>query len=161
MPPKTKQFNVQSDIEDIEEGIEFAPRFNSDGLIPAIACDASSGTVLMLAYMNEQALRKTIETGEAHYWSRSRGALWRKGETSGETQRVEALETDCDQDTILLRVQVGGRGATCHTGRTSCFYRRLSRSDSNSVTEKLLFLDQERLFDPAQVYGTADKPTRS
>ncbi|MGI9464382.1 MAG: phosphoribosyl-AMP cyclohydrolase [Aestuariivirgaceae bacterium] len=153
MRTRTEPFAAQSDVADIEEGSEFAPKFGGDGLIPAIACDARSGAVLMLAYMNELALRKTIETGEAHYWSRSRGALWRKGETSGETQRVEALLTDCDQDAIILHVQVGGRGATCHTGRHSCFYRRLNDVGTGQATGKLTYVNEKRLFDPANVYG--------
>ncbi len=135
---------------DIEEGAEFAPRFNADGLIPAVACDAEIGTVLMLAYMNPLALQKTIETGVAHYWSRSRGKLWKKGETSGEVQHVHAILTDCDQDTVVLQVKVQGRGATCHTGRVSCFYRRLEHT--GSAPGRLTMVDGERLFDPAEVY---------
>lgn len=97
------------------------PRFNSDGLIPAIAQDATSGEVLMLAWMNSEALRLTLETGQATYWSRSRKALWRKGETSGHTQRIVDVRIDCDQDAVLLRVEQ--TGPACHTGATSCFYR--------------------------------------
>ena len=138
----------------IEETSEFRPRFNADGLIPAIACDAETGAVLMLAYMNELALQRTMETGEAHYWSRSRGRLWHKGETSGEVQRVESILTDCDQDAILLRVRVGGRGATCHTGRVSCFYRKVEAPHGTSKDAKLTSTDDKRLFDPQQVYSS-------
>ena len=158
MPPEPKLFTAQSDVGDIEEGARFAPKFDGEGLIPAIACDASTGMILMLAYMNEHALQKTIETGQAHYWSRSRGSLWRKGETSGETQHIEAILTDCDQDAILLRVRVGGRGAACHTGRVSCFYRRLERLAVHPATATLKLVDDNRLFDPAQVYEKADIP---
>lgn len=141
---------------DIEEGLVFAPKFNSDGLIPAVACDAETGAVLMLAYMNRLALDKTIETGQAHYWSRSRGKLWHKGETSGEIQHVHAILTDCDQDAVVLKVKAGGRGATCHTGRVSCFYRQLDGIGKATETASLKFVDEERLFDPGEVYGKSD-----
>ena len=110
---------------DLEEGLELKPRYDRRGLVPAIAQEASTGRVLMLAYLNEEALRLTLATGEAHYWSRSRQALWRKGETSGEVQRVLAVHVDCDQDAVLLTVELRGRGVSCHTGRKSCFYRRI------------------------------------
>lgn len=109
----------------LEEALELKPRYDRDGLIPAIAQEASTGRVLMLAYLNEEALRLTLATGNAHYWSRSRKALWRKGETSGEVQRVLAVHIDCDQDAVLLTVELEGRGVACHTGRKSCFYRRV------------------------------------
>ena len=109
----------------LEDGSALTPRFGPDGLLPCITQEAASGEILMLAYMNEEALRKTIETGVAHYWSRSRQALWRKGDTSGQVQRVLDLRIDCDQDAVLLRVAVGGDGKACHTGRKSCFYRKL------------------------------------
>ncbi len=111
--------------EMIEEGSALAPQFNEDGLMPAIATDAANGVVLMLAWMNAEALNRTIETGEAWYWSRSRQCLWHKGATSGQVQRVEELRVDCDQDAVWLKVHVGGDGGSCHTGRTSCFYRRI------------------------------------
>jgi phosphoribosyl-AMP cyclohydrolase len=111
---------------DLEEGTAFAPRFDADGLIVCIAKAASDGAILMLAYMNAEALRLTLETGEAHYWSRSRNSLWRKGETSGQIQRVTEIRTDCDQDALLLTVEAGGDGGACHTGRRSCFYRKVA-----------------------------------
>jgi phosphoribosyl-AMP cyclohydrolase len=110
-----------------EEGTIFSPRYDVNGLIPAVVTDDRDGTVVMLAYMNGEALRLTLETGEAHYWSRSRKELWRKGATSGEIQKVVDIRIDCDQDAVLLRVALGGRGLACHTGRHSCFYRRVSR----------------------------------
>lgn len=119
----------------LEDGLVFQPRFDDKGLIPAIVTDASDGSVLMLAYMNEEALRLTRETGEAHFWSRSRKSLWRKGATSGETQRVIDIRTDCDQDTILLSVTLEGKGVACHTGRHSCFYRRVARGDALEMVE--------------------------
>ena len=116
---------ADADKVDREEGATFSPRFDRDGLIACIAVDDRDGTVLMLAHMNEAALRLTLETGTAHYWSRSRRTLWRKGDTSGQIQRVIELRTDCDQDALLMRVVPGGDGGACHTGRRSCFYRAL------------------------------------
>ncbi|MBM3578504.1 MAG: phosphoribosyl-AMP cyclohydrolase [Alphaproteobacteria bacterium] len=116
---------AQAAKEDVEEGVVFAPKFDAHGLIVCVTTEAATREVLMVAYMNEVALKKTIETGFAHYWSRSRQALWRKGETSGQTQKVLSLRVDCDQDALLLEVEVGGDGKACHTGRKSCFYRAL------------------------------------
>lgn len=130
--------------DQLEEGSTFAPRFDAHGLIIAVAQE-ESGRVLMVAHMNAEALAKTIETGEAHYYSRSRKALWRKGETSGEVQKVVKLGVDCDQDTLLLIVEQTGRGAACHTGRKSCFYRVLKDG-------RLIDTGEPRLFDPKQVY---------
>lgn len=131
---------------EIEEGTSFAPRFDAHGLVTAIAVDAASREVLMLAHMNAEALALTLETGEAHYFSRSRQAIWKKGETSGEVQKLVELRTDCDQDAILLVVEPQGRGAACHTGRRSCFYRRLAADGS------LADAGVPRLFDPKDVY---------
>ena len=112
----------------LEEGDIFTPRFDASGLIVCVTVEAATREVLMVAYMNKLALDKTIETGFAHYWSRSRNALWRKGDTSGQTQRVVALEVDCDQDALMLTVEVGGDRKACHTGRKSCFYRTLEKT---------------------------------
>jgi phosphoribosyl-AMP cyclohydrolase len=109
--------------QSLEETSDFRPRFDGSGLLPVIAQHEASGQVLMLAYMNAEALRLTIETGEAHYWSRSRARIWRKGETSGEIQEVVELRIDCDQDALLMTVRLKGSGIACHTGRRSCFYR--------------------------------------
>ena len=109
--------------EDREEGEAFRPRFDRDGLITCVTLDHRDGTVLMVAHMNADALRRTLDTGVAHYWSRSRQALWRKGDTSGQIQTVSEIRTDCDQDALLVRVVPGGDGGACHTGRRSCFYR--------------------------------------
>ena len=109
----------------IEESTRFTPRFNGDALIPCVAVDAATGDVLMVAWMNEAALKRTLETGLAHYWSRSRRVLWKKGETSGAEQRIVEIRTDCDQDVLLLRVEVSTRAGTCHTGRETCFYRSI------------------------------------
>lgn len=131
--------------DDLEAGSVFAPRFDAHGLITAIAQEASSGRVLMVAHMNAEALRLTVETGKVHYYSRSRKALWMKGETSGEVQNLIELRTDCDQDVVLLYVEQAGHGAACHTGRKSCFYRIL---DGGALKDS----GEPRLFDPAKVY---------
>lgn len=129
-----------------EEGFRFAPRFDRHGLIPAIVTDIADGRVLMFAFMNAEALRLTVETGLVHFWSRSRRSLWCKGETSGETLRAIEILTDCDQDVMQVKAEPQGRGGACHTGRRSCFYRRLRAG-------KLETIDPDRLFDPVAVYG--------
>ncbi len=131
--------------KDLDETDRFQPRFDSSGLITAIVSDARDNAVLMVAHMNAEALRLTQETGLAHFWSRSRQALWKKGETSGETLEVTEILTDCDQDVLLLKALPQGKGAACHTGRRSCFYRRLDG-------DRLVFTDAARLFDPKTVY---------
>jgi phosphoribosyl-AMP cyclohydrolase len=141
-------FALPGSTQDVEEGTAFTPKFDADGLVTAVATDAASGDVLMVAHMNAEALRKTIETGEAHYFSRSRKALWRKGEESGHIQRVMELRVDCDQDSVWLKVEQRGLGA-CHTGRRSCFYRALPVGASGAVT--LEFRDA-RTFDPKAAY---------
>ena len=113
--------------EALEEGTAFTPRFDAAGLIVCVTVEAGTGAVLMVAYMNQAALDATLETGVMTYWSRSRNALWRKGDTSGQVQQLVEMRTDCDQDAIVAAVTVGGDGGACHTGRTSCFYRRVSR----------------------------------
>jgi phosphoribosyl-AMP cyclohydrolase len=115
----------EADPETIEESRRFTPHFDAEGLIPCIAVDAADGDVLMVAWMNAEALRLTLATGFVHYFSRSRGAIWKKGETSGALQRVVEVLTDCDQDVVLVRAEVADRANTCHTGRTTCFYRRV------------------------------------
>ena len=136
---------------DLEEGLTLRPKFDAAGLVTCVATDAVSGEVLMVAHMNDEALRKTIATGEAWYFSRSRKALWRKGETSGHVQRVIEMRMDCDQDAVWIRVEQ--LGAACHTGRRSCFYRRIEAGEGEA---RLSFVDADRLFDPKAVYG---KPT--
>lgn len=134
---------------EIEESLAFTPKFDADGLITVVVTDAKSGDVLMVAHMNEEALRHTIASGEAWYYSRSRKALWKKGETSGHIQQVIELRVDCDQDALWLKVEQRGEGA-CHTGRRSCFYRVMPVGKEGAVT--LQFRDAEKTFDPAQVY---------
>jgi phosphoribosyl-AMP cyclohydrolase len=134
-------------IDDREEGLAFQPKFDASGLVTCVATDAATGEVLMVAHMNDEALRRTIDSGEAWYFSRSRKALWRKGETSGQTQRVVEMRTDCDQDAIWIRVEQAG--AACHTGRRSCFYRKV---DGAAGGARLSFVDADRMFDPKAVY---------
>src|ERR1700732_2812960 len=136
-----------AEINEIEDGLKFQPRFDASGLVTCVATDAATSEVLMVAHMNEEALRKTIATGEACYFSRSRQALWRKGETSGHVQRVVEMRTDCDQDAIWIRVEQ--TGAACHTGRHSCFYRKVEAADGGA---RWSFVDAGRQFDPKAVY---------
>ena len=137
----------------LEEDTLLSPRFDANGLITCVAVDAVTGEVLMLAHMNAQALALTIETGEAHYFSRSRGKLWKKGETSGHTQKVREMRIDCDQDAVVIQVEMGGTGAACHTGRRSCFYRTVPLGAAPSAELKLAFTGDAPRFDPAAVYG--------
>ena len=136
--------------DQLEEGTAFAPRFDAHGLITAIAQEIGSGRVLMVAHMNAEALSLTLETGEVHYFSRSRGKLWKKGETSGEVQKLVELRTDCDQDALMVLVEQTGRGAACHTGRKSCFYRRVAVSNGEAMLSPT---GEARLFDPRLVYN--------
>ena len=136
--------------DEIEESVVFAPRFDAAGLVTVVAVEASTNSPLMLAHMNAEALALTLETGVMHYYSRSRKAIWKKGETSGELQNLVELLTDCDQDALVARVEQTGRGAACHTGRKSCFYRRVVTLPDGTL---LQHTDDERLFDPKEVYG--------
>jgi phosphoribosyl-AMP cyclohydrolase len=139
--------STSAEINDIEEGLTLQPKFDASGLVTCVATDAATAEVLMVAHMNDEALRKTIATGEAWYFSRSRNALWRKGETSGHVQRVVEMRLDCDQDAIWIRVEQ--TGAACHTGRWSCFYRQVTTGEGGT---QLSFVDADRLFEPASVY---------
>ena len=134
---------------DVEEGLSLQPKFDADGLVTAVVSDAASGEVLMVAHMNAEALAKTIASGEAHYFSRSRRKLWRKGEESGHTQRVVEMRVDCDQDAVWLRVEQAGPGA-CHTGRRSCFYRAVPLGQGGEA--RLEITELTRAFDPALTY---------
>ncbi|APX87187.1 phosphoribosyl-AMP cyclohydrolase [Methylorubrum extorquens] len=129
----TEPFASPGTRAEVEEGAGLTPRFGPDGLVACIAVDAGDGRVLMLAHMNAEALARTLETGEAWYWSRSRGELWHKGATSGQIQRVVEMRVDCDQDALLIRVEVGGDGGCCHTGRRSCFYRVVERDPASGA----------------------------
>ena len=150
---KSKTSPSKAKAADIEEGTSFAPKFDADGLLAVVVTSAETGEMLMLAHMNSEALARTLETGEAQFWSRSRKRLWRKGEESGNTMCVVEMRTDCDQDALWLKVEMAGGGACCHTGRKSCFYRAV-RSGKGGTS--LTFVDAEKVFDPEKVYGHAN-----
>lgn len=151
-------FAARTSVEQVEEGTALAPKFDDEGLLPVVTTDADSGEVLMLGYMNSEALSRTVELGEAVYWSRSRQVLWHKGATSGLVQEVVEIRVDDDQDAIWLRVRVRG-GASCHVGYRSCFYRRIPVGGSAAAAE-LEFTETEKVFDPGTVYGDAPNPTQ-
>lgn len=152
-------FQDRTSIEQVEEGHELAPKFDDQGLIPVVTTDFETGELLMHGYMNAEALAKTIETGEAHYWSRSRRTLWHKGATSGLTQRVAEMRIDDDQDAVWLRVKVDGSGASCHVGYRSCFYRSVPTGSAEGPLT-LRYEETEKVFDPEDVYGDAPNPTK-
>ncbi|MGK7889307.1 MAG: phosphoribosyl-AMP cyclohydrolase [Leptolyngbyaceae cyanobacterium] len=164
-------FAARTSVEAVEEGMLLAPKFDAHGLIPVVTTDATTGDVLMHAYMNEAALLKTIETGEAHYYSRSRQQIWHKGATSGLVQTVAQLLIDDDQDCLWMKVKVAGSGASCHVGYRSCFYRQISPSEGDGQRPAfghrpenqpipLTFTESTKTFDPIAVYGDAPNPTQ-
>jgi len=146
-------FGKRISIEAVEEGNEFMPKFDDKGLIPVITMEEGSNLVLMHGYLNKEALKLSIETKMAHYWSRSREQLWKKGEISGLKQAIVKILVDDDQDCMIFRVNVAGSGASCHVGYKSCFYRVLEDK------ENLKFIETEKLFDPDKVYEGEDNPT--
>lgn len=148
-------FSARHSIEFVEEGRALAPKFDTDGLIVCVTTDVTSGDVLMVGTMNREALTRTVQTGEAHYWSRSRKTLWHKGATSGLTQTVHEMRVDDDQDAIWLRVRVAGSGASCHVGYRSCFYRTVQMPGG-----QLEFMEHRKTFDPLEVYGDTPNPTQ-
>jgi len=133
-----------------EGGTVFAPKFDAHGLVTAITVEAGTNRILMVAHMNAEAIAETLRSGHATYWSRSRQTLWKKGESSGELQELVEMRTDCDQDALVVVVNQTGHGAACHTGRKSCFYRRVEMADG---TARLVDTGEPRLFDPDEVYG--------
>jgi phosphoribosyl-AMP cyclohydrolase len=153
------QFAPRLSVEAVEEGAVLAPKFNADGLMPVVTTDARSGEVLMMGVMTAEALLRTIETGEAHYWSRSRRCLWHKGATSGLVQKVVQLRVDDDQDAVWLRVEIDG-GASCHVGYRSCFYRSVPVGPTGDAPITLTFEEAEKVFDPIAVYGDSPNPTQ-
>ena len=160
MSAHLKWFGKRDSVGEVEEGKILAPRFDERGLVPAVTTDAVSGELLMLGYMNAEALEKTIETGEAYYWSRSRKCLWHKGATSGLIQKIVELRIDDDQDAVWLRVRVEG-GASCHVGYRSCFYRAIKTGDKpDNVPIELEFKEYKKIFDPKEVDGDAPNPTK-
>lgn len=152
------EFHTRDTVEQVEEGTDLAPKFGVDGLLPCITSAAQTGEILMLGWMNDEALKRTIETGEAHYFSRARQVLWHKGATSGLVQKVVEARIDDDQDAIWLRVEVSGSGASCHVGYRSCFYRAVPVG--NDAGQPLTFLEDRKTFDPSEIYGDAPNPTQ-
>ncbi|MEO1405592.1 MAG: phosphoribosyl-AMP cyclohydrolase [Pseudomonadota bacterium] len=159
-PNPSKRFAERTSIEQVEEGSVLAPKFDANGLIACVTTEADTGEVLMLGYMNREALERSVATGEAHYWSRSRNQLWHKGATSGLTQTILEMRIDDDQDAVWLRVSVAGSGASCHVGYRSCFYRSVETGGSSDEPTRLVFTEAERTFDPKEVYGDAPNPTQ-
>lgn len=150
-------FSPRLSVEQVEEGHDLTPRFNAEGFIPVVTTDADSGEVLMMGVMNAEALTRSLETGEAHYWSRSRQCLWHKGATSGLVQKIVEMRIDDDQDAVWLRVRIDG-GASCHVGYRSCFYRTVPMGGAE--VPRLTFTETEKVFDPVEVYGDAPNPTQ-
>ena len=156
----SKKFAARNSVQQVEEGLDLAPKFDEQGLVPCITTDAGTGEVLMLGYMNAEALQQTIDSGEAHYWSRSRQCLWHKGATSGLIQKVIEMRIDDDQDAIWLRVCIPGSGSSCHVGYRSCFYRAVKLGNTQDSPNQLVFTESEKTFDPETVYGNAPNPTQ-
>ena len=153
------KFKKRESIAQIEESTDLAPKFDSNGLISVITTDYSSGEVLMQGYMNEEAFKKTIDVGEAVYYSRSRKTIWHKGKTSGLIQIVKEIRIDDDQDCVWLKVNVKG-GASCHVGYRSCFYRSVPFGPQKTKEQKLTFEEKEKVFDPKKIYGDTPNPTK-
>tara|TARA_A100001015_G_scaffold79850_1_gene88591 strand:+ start:261 stop:734 length:474 start_codon:yes stop_codon:yes gene_type:complete len=152
-------FGNRKSVEEVEEGNVLQPKFDIQGLIPAITVEYNSNEILMHGYMNEEALRLSIETKKAHYWSRSRKSIWKKGEVSGLYQTIKQIKIDDDQDCIILFVDLEGLQASCHVGYKSCFYREISKKNDNFSGE-LKFTENEKVFDPKKIYGDTPNPTK-
>tara|TARA_Y100001970_G_C14145953_1_gene809821 strand:+ start:750 stop:1217 length:468 start_codon:yes stop_codon:yes gene_type:complete len=153
-------FKKRDNIRDVEEGKYLSPKFDKNGLIPVITKDFQTGDILMHGYMNDEALKKTIETKEAHYWSRSRQKIWHKGQVSGFTQKVIEIRIDDDQDSLCLSVDIGN-GASCHVGYRSCFYRSIPLGKINDLQKlEMEFKEKEKIFDPKKVYKDEPNPTK-
>ena len=152
-------FKERTSIKQVEESNQLAPKFNKDGLIVVTTIDTATNEVLMVGYMNSEALRKTIETKEVHYFSRSRKTIWHKGASSGYLQKVKEILIDDDQDSICVKVNIGENGASCHVGYKSCFYRKIDLEDTANKAG-LEFITEEKVFDPKDVYGDAPNPTK-
>lgn len=157
---QTFPFGPRISVEEVEEGRILAPKFDRDGFISVVTTDVASGDVLMMGVMNAEALLATIRTGQAHYWSRSRKRLWRKGSTSGLVQTVVEIRIDDDQDAVWLRVDVAGSGASCHVGYRSCFFRAVPMDQAGDGPLTLAYVEASKIFDPRLVYGDAPNPTQ-
>ena len=152
-------FKNRENVKEIEEGNLLSPKFDNDGLIPVITMCSKTKEILMHGYMNVEAFKLTIETKEAHYWSRSRQEIWHKGKTSGFTQKVKEIRIDDDQDAIWLKVELQGLEASCHVGYKSCFYRSIPTGNVKEEI-KLIYQEDKKTFDPEEVYGDAPNPTK-
>ena len=153
-------FKKRDNIKEVEEGKYLEPKFDENGLIPVITTDFKTGDILMHGFMNDEALKKTIETKEAHYWSRSRKKIWRKGQTSGFVQTIKEIRIDDDQDSVWLLVDIGN-GASCHVGYRSCFYRSIPLGNIKNVQElEMEFKESKKIFDPKKVYKDEPNPTK-
>ena len=153
-------FKKRDNIKEVEEGNYLEPKFDENGLIPVITTDFKTGDILMHGYMNDESLKKTIETKEAHYWSRSRKKIWHKGQISGFVQRVKEIRIDDDQDSIWLSVDIGN-GASCHVGYRSCFYRSIPLGKIKNVEElEIEFKEKKKIFDPKKIYKDEPNPTK-
>jgi len=153
-------FKKRDNIKEVEEGKYLSPKFDENGLIPVVTTDSQTGGILMHGYMNEEALKKTIETKEAYYWSRSRKKIWHKGQVSGFVQKVKEIRIDDDQDSIWLSVDIGN-GASCHVGFRSCFYRSIPLGKiENAKTIEMKFKEKEKIFDPKKIYKDEPNPTK-
>jgi len=153
-------FKKRDNIKEVEEGKYLEPKFDENGLIPAVTTDFKTGDILMHGFMNDEALKKTIETKEAHYWSRSRKKIWRKGQTSGFVQTIKEIRIDDDQDSVWLLVDIGN-GASCHVGYRSCFYRSIPLGNIKNIQElEMEFKENKKIFDPKKVYKDESNPTK-
>jgi len=153
-------FKKRVNIKEIEEGRDLEPKFDANGLIPVITSDYKSGDILMHGYMNSQALKKTIETKEAYYWSRSRKKIWHKGKISGFMQKIKEIRIDDDQDAVWISVDIGS-GASCHVGYRSCFYRSIPLGKIKNIKKlKMEFKEKKKKFDPKKIYRNEPKPTK-
>ena len=152
-------FKKRDNIKEIEEGKYLSPKFDENGLIPVITTDFQSGDILMHGYMNDESLKKTIETKEAHYWSRSRKKMWRKGQVSGFVQKIKDIRIDDDQDSVWLSVDIGN-GASCHVGYRSCFYRSIPLGKIKNSQELLMEFKEKKIFNPEKVYKGQPNPTK-
>ena len=155
-----KKFYKRNSVKEVEEGSTLSPKFDENGLIPCVTTDSNTKEVLMVGYMNEEALIKTIEKGEAFYFSRSRQEVWHKGKTSGLIQKINEIRIDDDQDSIWLSVDVAGSGASCHVGYKSCFYRSIPKKNKINLELRLKWEEHEKIFDPGEVYGDTPNPTK-
>ena len=153
-------FKKRDNIKEVEEGKYLSPKFDENGLIPVITTDFQTGDILMHGYMNDEALKKTIESKEAHYWSRSRNKIWHKGQVSGFVQKVQEIRIDDDQDSVWLSVDIG-QGASCHVGYRSCFYRSIPLGKiKNDEALEIEFKEEKKIFDPKKVYKNEPNPTK-